>query len=70
MAIIQAVEFLELAQCLLPAEALPVLFVGFQGGDELGGDAPAQVFRSDSAASPDGSVEIGSAVTIDERHVR
>jgi hypothetical protein len=66
---LQVVELLPLASCLLPVGALPKLLVGFQGSDQLGVDAPAHVFRCDSPPSPDGSVEIGSAVAIDERHV-
>jgi hypothetical protein len=65
---LQVVDLFPFAQCLLPVEALPVPLVGFQGGDQLGVDAPAHVFRRDSPPSPDGSVEIGSAVAIDECH--
>jgi hypothetical protein len=52
----------------LPIEALPVPFVGFQAGDQLGIDAPCYAFGRDSAPSPNGWVQEGSAIAIDERH--
>jgi hypothetical protein len=53
---------------LLLVEPLPIPFVGFDGRDQLGIDATSHVFRRDSIPSPDGSVEEGSAIAIDECH--
>ena len=66
---LQVVELLPLAPRLLAGRSFASPVVGFQGGDEQGVLAPRQVLRSDSPASPDGSVEVGSAVAIDEPHV-
>ena len=66
--LLQVVEFLPFAPFLMPL-VIPVFSLdGFQGVDEQGILAPSQVLRSDSTASPDRSVEVGSAVAIDERH--
>ena len=36
---LQVVELLSLGLCSLPVEPLPIAFVGFEGGDQLGIDA-------------------------------
>jgi hypothetical protein len=52
----------QLASSLIPRDV-------FEGGDQLGVDAARRVFRRDPAGPPDGSVEVGPAVAIDEPHV-
>src|SRR5262245_58220162 len=66
---LQDVEFPPFAP-LPPAVEVPVVSLdGFQGVDEQGTLTAPPVFRSDSTGPPDGSVEVGSAVAIDEPHV-
>jgi hypothetical protein len=65
---LQVVELLPLAPRFLPVEALSLPVFFFQCVDEEGVFAPRQVLRSDSTASPYRSVEVGSAVAIDEPH--
>ena len=66
---LQVVDLLPLFPCFPSFELGFVAIDGFQGGDQLGVNAPAQVLRRDSPPSPDGSVEVGSAIAVDERHV-
>jgi hypothetical protein len=65
---LQVVEFLPFAPFLMPLVVFIIPLDGFQGVDEQGILAPTQILRSDSTASPDRSVEVGSAVAIDKRH--
>jgi hypothetical protein len=66
---LQVVEFLPLAPNPLEVASSPVPVVGFEGGDQLGIDPARQVLRRDPTALPDGSVEVRSAIAIDEPHV-
>jgi len=65
---LQVVEFLPFAPFLMPLIILIISLDGFYRVDEQGILAPSQILRSDSTASPDQSVEVGSAVAIDDRH--
>jgi hypothetical protein len=67
--LLQVVELLPLGS-IVPSLEVPVVSVGrFQSVNQQGILAPSQVFRSESTASPDGSIEIGSAIAIDECHL-
>ena len=64
----QVVEFLPFAPFLMPLVILLISLDGFHRVDKQGILASSEVLRSDSTASPDRSVEVGSAVAIDDRH--
>jgi hypothetical protein len=66
---LQGVDFPSLGPCPLPVGSPVVPLNGFEGGDELGIDPGRHVLRSDPTAPPDRSVEVGSAVAIDEPHM-
>ena len=53
---------------LIPIELSQVPLVGVQDGADQGELAAPDVFGRHPAVSPDGSVEVGSAVAIDKRH--
>jgi len=66
--LLQVVELLPFDPFLMPF-VFPVFSLDdFQGVDEQGILSPSQVLRCDSTASPDRSVEVGSAVAINDRH--
>jgi hypothetical protein len=66
---LQVVELLSLAPFVSKVGISLVSLDAFQGVDEEGVLAPRQVLRRDSTAPPDGSIEVRSAVAIDEPHV-
>jgi hypothetical protein len=66
---LQLVRFPPLGPCPFPVGSSFVPLVGFERGDELGIDPARHVFRRDPTSPPDRSVEVGSAVAIDEPHV-
>ncbi len=65
---LKVVEFLPLALFLMPLIILIISLDGFYRVDKQGILAPPQILRSDSTASPDRSVEVGSAVAVDKCH--
>jgi hypothetical protein len=65
---LQVVEFLPFAP-LPPSFGVPLISLDrLQGVDEQGILPAPPVYRCDSTATPDGSVEVGSAVAINEPH--
>jgi hypothetical protein len=65
---LQVVELLPLAPRLSKVGIFLVALDAFQGVDEKGVLAPRQVLRRNSTVPSDRSVEVGSAVAIDEPH--
>src|SRR5262245_36436298 len=52
---------LQVASSLIPLHV-------FEGGDDLGVEPATHALRCDPTAPPDGSVEVRSAILVDERH--
>jgi hypothetical protein len=66
---LQVVGFPPLGPYPLQVGSSLVTVVLFEGGDEPGILAAGHVFRRDPTGPPDGSVEVGSAVAVDEPHL-
>jgi hypothetical protein len=65
---LQVVESLPIAPFLMPLVFLLIPLDGLQGVDEQGILAASQVLRCNAISSPFGSVEVGSAVSVNEPH--
>src|SRR4051812_16853040 len=66
---VQVVELPSFAPFLIPLVISVLLLHGLQGVEKQAILPLPQILRSDSPAPPLGSVEVGSAVAIDEPHL-
>jgi hypothetical protein len=67
--VLRVVRFLSLAPCYLSVEPLPEAPVVLNRGDEQGVLPTPKVLRGDSTASPNGSVEVGSIIAVNDGHL-
>jgi hypothetical protein len=65
---LRVVEFPPLSPDLFQLASSVFPLVVFEGGDKLSIHPARHEFRHDPTAPPDGSVEVGSAVAVDESH--